>query len=137
MDLDQDFALVDHNGVKIIRSLPIPEQFQPDLFARVGWRQHLRHQLEALRIGFVPGDAAHNHDVGLRLEISDAWYPNANVNISVEVETARTQRALLIRFNIFQPDPTPGTQAVARLLDTTQEPRIVLEPVFEPVLFRF
>ena len=41
----------------------------------------------------------------------------------------------LFRFNVFEPDATPCAQAVPRLLDAPQEARVVLETVFEPVLF--
>ena len=41
----------------------------------------------------------------------------------------------LFRFNILQPDPTSGAQAVPRLFDTTQEARVTFETVLKPVFF--
>ena len=52
---------------------------------------------------------------------------------------ARTVGAIirgLFRFKVFELDSASCTQAVQRLLDTAQEARIMLETVFEPVLFR-
>src|SRR5262249_25840620 len=45
--------------------------------------------------------------------------------------------AQLFLIKIIQPDTSPSEQASARLLDTTQEALIVLEPVIEPVLLGF
>ena len=44
---------------------------------------------------------------------------------------------LLFRFDVFQPDPAPCMQAVARLFDSAQKSRIVWKTIFEPVFFRF
>jgi len=43
----------------------------------------------------------------------------------------------LFCFDVFQPDPTPCTEAIARLFDPAQEPWIVLKAVVEPVLLGF
>ncbi len=41
-----------------------------------------------------------------------------------------------IRFKVLQPDSTSGEQAAAGLFNATQEARIMLEAMVEPVLFR-
>src|SRR5216684_5666537 len=41
----------------------------------------------------------------------------------------------LFRFDVFEPDAKSCAQAVPCLLDAVQEARVVLETVFEPVLF--
>ena len=43
----------------------------------------------------------------------------------------------LFRFDVLQPEPTPGMQTVARLLDSAQKSRIVFELIFKPVFLRF
>jgi hypothetical protein len=50
---------------------------------------------------------------------------------------ATDESTRLFRFKIFELDSTSRAQAAPSLLDTTQEPWVVLETVFEPVLFRF
>jgi LysR family glycine cleavage system transcriptional activator len=45
-----------------------------------------------------------------------------------------------VRFDVFQPDPTPCTKTVACLLDSAQKSRVVFEPIFRwlmPRLSRF
>ena len=44
-------------------------------------------------------------------------------------------RVPLFRFNVFEPDAASCAQAASCLLDTTQEARVMFEPVFEPVFF--
>src|SRR5258708_20358746 len=36
--------------------------------------------------------------------------------------------------DVFQPDPMPRAQALAGLLDSLQKTRIILQPIFEPIL---
>jgi hypothetical protein len=43
----------------------------------------------------------------------------------------------LFHFDVLQPDPSTGMQAVACLLDPAQESRIVLGAIVEPILLRF
>ena len=42
--------------------------------------------------------------------------------------------ARLFRLNVLQPDSTPRAQAAASLFNATQEARIMLEAIVEPVL---
>jgi hypothetical protein len=42
----------------------------------------------------------------------------------------------LCSFDVFELDAATGAQAVAGLLAPVQKPRIVLEPILEPVVFR-
>jgi hypothetical protein len=46
-------------------------------------------------------------------------------------------RVPLLAFDVFEPSPTSRAQAVPRLFDATQEARVVLKSVLEPILFRF
>src|SRR5712672_803403 len=52
------------------------------------------------------------------------------------IDRARPRGGPLFRFKVFEPDPTSCAQAVPCLFDAAKEPRIMFEPVFEPVLFR-
>src|SRR5262249_3399891 len=45
-------------------------------------------------------------------------------------------RTTLLRFDIFQTSSTSRLKAFARALDPSQETRIVLEPIFEPIILR-
>jgi hypothetical protein len=37
----------------------------------------------------------------------------------------------ILRFNVFQPDPAPGTQAVSCLLNTARKSGIMFKTIFE------
>ena len=41
-----------------------------------------------------------------------------------------------IDFDVFEPRPAPRSETLPRLIDALQELRIVLEPIFEPIVFR-
>jgi hypothetical protein len=56
--------------------------------------------------------------------------------LQAHILAATDQSARLFRY-VFESDPASGAQAAPRLFDALQEPRIVFESVFEPVLFRF
>jgi hypothetical protein len=50
---------------------------------------------------------------------------------------AETGHRPLFRFQVLKPDPVSCAQAAPRLFDATQEPWVMFETVFEPVVFRF
>ena len=53
------------------------------------------------------------------------------------VGTLRRTRPPLFLFQVLQLDAASGAKAVPRLFNAPKETRVVLETVFEPVLFRF
>ena len=71
---------------------------------------------------------------GAMLPWSSPSYLTRWLAYSVHDSTGRA-RVPLFRFNVFEPDPASCAQAISCLLDTTQEARVMFEPVFEPVFF--
>ena len=58
----------------------------------------------------------------------------AAITVTASLQFTQIPAVTLFSLDILDPDAAPLPQALSRVFDAAQEPRVVLEPIIEPII---